>query len=64
MTHHADSSLLPSFIRTKPQLWEHLLMQLTHLLDGQRDWVTFCLSIVMFSYGPFLRFSVLFFFFR
>ncbi|KAI9455481.1 GAF domain-like protein [Lactarius psammicola] len=40
MEHHADSSLLPSFIRTKPQFWEHVLMQLTHLLDGQRDWVT------------------------
>ncbi|KAH9040191.1 GAF domain-like protein [Lactarius pseudohatsudake] len=40
MAHHSDSSLLPSSVRTKPQLWEHLFVQLTHLLDGQRDWVT------------------------
>ncbi|KAF8268615.1 hypothetical protein EI94DRAFT_1771517 [Lactarius quietus] len=25
MSHHADSSLLPSSIRTKPELWEHSL---------------------------------------
>ncbi len=40
-------------------------MQLTHLLDGQRDWVTLCLrpfSFVMSSYGPFLRFSMLLFY--
>ncbi|KAI0256345.1 GAF domain-like protein [Lactifluus subvellereus] len=38
--HHADSSLVPAFIQTKSQFWEHVISKLTPLLDGQRDWVT------------------------
>ena len=49
MSHHADSSLLPSSVRTKPQLWEHLFIQLTHLLEGQRDWVTLSSSLLFLS---------------
>ncbi|KAI0305387.1 GAF domain-like protein [Multifurca ochricompacta] len=40
MQHHADSSLVPAFIKTKTELWEHIILQLASLLDGQRDWVT------------------------
>jgi hypothetical protein len=35
-----DSSLVPAFIQTKSQFWEHVISQLSPLLDGQRDWVS------------------------
>ncbi|ETW80643.1 hypothetical protein HETIRDRAFT_61732 [Heterobasidion irregulare TC 32-1] len=37
---HADASLLPSSVKSKPDFWEHVYKQLASLLEGQRDWVT------------------------
>lgn len=38
---HADASLLPSSVKSKNDLWEHVYKQLASLLEGQRDWVRF-----------------------
>lgn len=36
---HADSSHLPSEIKSKAQFWEHVFLQLQALLEGQTNWV-------------------------
>lgn len=36
---HADSSHLPSDIKSKAQFWEHVYVQLQALLEGQTNWV-------------------------
>lgn len=36
---HADSSHLPSDIKSKAQFWEHVYLQLQALLEGQTNWV-------------------------
>jgi hypothetical protein len=38
---HADSSLLPSTIRSKQEFWAHVLTQLEFLLADQQSWVSF-----------------------
>lgn len=37
---HADSSLVPDSVQTKPEFWEHVHTQLEALLDGQGHWIT------------------------
>ncbi|UZJ53942.1 hypothetical protein CBS101457_003262 [Exobasidium rhododendri] len=37
---HADAALLPSEIKSKADLYDHLASQLGGLLDGQRSWVS------------------------
>jgi L-methionine (R)-S-oxide reductase len=37
---HADAALLPSEVKTKADLYQHLAVQLGSLLDGQRSWVS------------------------
>ncbi|KAF9257975.1 GAF domain-like protein [Marasmius fiardii PR-910] len=36
---HSDE-LVPPEINTKAEFWNHIVTQLEHLLDGQRNWVT------------------------
>ncbi|KXN90963.1 hypothetical protein AN958_03030 [Leucoagaricus sp. SymC.cos] len=36
---HADASLIPSSIKTKPEFWEHVYMQLEGLLEEEGNWV-------------------------
>ncbi|KAI8993930.1 GAF domain nucleotide-binding protein [Trametes punicea] len=36
---HADSAMIPAGLQ-KPAFWAHVHEQLSHLLDGQRNWVT------------------------
>ncbi|THU96743.1 GAF domain-like protein [Dendrothele bispora CBS 962.96] len=37
---HADSSLVPTEIKTKAEFWAHVHSQLALLLEGQKNWVT------------------------
>ncbi|PVF95591.1 GAF domain-like protein [Serendipita vermifera] len=37
---HADSSFIPSSMKTKREFWEHVHAQLVGLLDDQSSWVT------------------------
>ena len=55
MPHHADSSLVPSSIRTKSQFWGYIISQLISLLDGQRHWVKQFIALFFFSF-PYLTF--------
>jgi L-methionine (R)-S-oxide reductase len=36
---HADSAALNPAIQSKPELWNHIYVQLEALLAGQRQWV-------------------------
>ncbi|KAF8629275.1 hypothetical protein AX17_005853 [Amanita inopinata Kibby_2008] len=37
---HADASLVPTSIASKPEFWLHVHSQLQSLLDGQRHWIS------------------------
>lgn len=37
---HADAAILPDYIKTKTDLYEHVCLQLTGLLADQRSWVS------------------------
>ena len=37
---HADTSLVPDSIKTKPEFWAHVYDQLDVLMAGQRHWVS------------------------
>ena len=43
---HADSATIPAGI-DKAAFWAHVHEQLSHLLDGQRNWVCLDLCIVV-----------------
>jgi len=37
---HADSAALPDQIKTKSDFWEHILVQLNALLEGNQHWIS------------------------
>lgn len=37
---HADSSLVPETIKSKPEFWDHVYTQLEPLLSSERNWVS------------------------
>lgn len=53
----ADAAALPSSIRTKRDFYEHVEMQLTGLLDGQRNWVTNLANTSSVLYNSMNRFD-------
>jgi len=54
---HADSSLLPSTIRSKQEFWAHVLVQLEFLLAEQRNWVPNLANAASLIFNSLLDFS-------
>jgi len=52
---HADSSIVPPSIVTKPEFWLHVHAQLDSLLAGQRNWVTNLANASSLIYHSFPR---------
>ncbi|KDR75099.1 hypothetical protein GALMADRAFT_248996 [Galerina marginata CBS 339.88] len=57
---HADSSLVPDQIQTKPEFWDHIHSQLEGLLDGQRHWVSNLANASALIYNSLLAFPKFF----
>jgi L-methionine (R)-S-oxide reductase len=53
---HADTSLVPSSIKTKQEFWEHVSGQLGLLFDGQRNWVSNLANASSLIYNSLLAF--------
>ncbi|KAH8118929.1 GAF domain-like protein [Phellopilus nigrolimitatus] len=53
---HADSSFLPSSVKTKSDFWEHVYVQLQSLLTSQRNWVSNCANASSLIYSSLLAF--------
>ncbi|KAA1471807.1 GAF domain-like protein [Dentipellis sp. KUC8613] len=54
---HADSSLVPSTIKTRAEFWAHVHDQLSALIDGQGDWVTNLANASSLIYNALLSFE-------
>ncbi|TEB30383.1 GAF domain-like protein [Coprinellus micaceus] len=53
---HADSAFLPDSIQTKSEFWDHVHLQLSALLDGQRYWVSNLSNAASLIYSSLLGF--------
>ncbi|KAF8647062.1 hypothetical protein AX16_006897 [Volvariella volvacea WC 439] len=53
---HADSSIVPSSIKSKTEFWEHVYTQLQVLLEGQRYWVSNLSNAASLIYSSLLAF--------
>lgn len=57
---HADASLIPSSIKSKPEFWAHVHTQLESLIGGEKNWVTNCANASSLIYNSLLAFPAYF----
>jgi len=57
---HADTSLIPHSIKTKPEFWTHVYTQLKSLLEEERNWVSNCANAASLIYNSLLAFPAYF----
>ncbi|EIN11533.1 GAF domain-like protein [Punctularia strigosozonata HHB-11173 SS5] len=55
---HADSALVPPHIQSKADFWSHVHLQLSALLEGQRNWVTNLSNAASLIYASLLAFPL------